>query len=80
VKSPIALRALRLELRGEADSTSLECLLGDRLNAYYGRTNTGLRIGIIDIDGGETIAAGTTAFLRLTGEYEIVSHPWSMLN
>ena len=72
VASPVALRALQLELSGP-DGARPEDLLGDRLNLFCGQTGTQVQVGMIDIDSGQTIPAGTTSVLRIPGEYEIVS-------
>ncbi len=72
LSSPIDLRGLQLELRTVGDP-GVQKLTGDELDLIHGESNGFMRVGILDLDGADVIAAGETPVVRLSGEVEIVN-------
>ncbi|RJP70535.1 MAG: hypothetical protein C4532_09165 [Candidatus Abyssobacteria bacterium SURF_17] len=79
LNTPVAVRGVQLELHGGFPAQP-QNLLDGRLDLVYGQTGSEVRIGLIDLDAGEIIAAGTTPLLRLPGEYHLISASASDLN
>lgn len=72
LSSPIELRGVQLELKG-AGETTVANLFGDKLNLVYGQRDGVLRVGLLDLDGAQIIAAGEHQMVSIPGEYELVS-------
>ncbi len=70
--SPIKLRGVQLELRG-AGGVTVANLFGDKLDLLYGQRDGVLRVGLLDLDGAQIIAAGEHQMVSIPGEYELVS-------
>jgi len=65
-----SLRGLQLELVGSGE-TSPENLVAGRLDLLHGFSDNRLRVGLLDLDGAETIGTGTHDLIRLEGEWQI---------
>ncbi len=72
LSSPVDLRGLQLELRTVGDP-GVQKLTSDELDLVHGESNGLMRVGILDLDGADVIAAGETPVVRLSGEVEIVN-------
>ncbi len=72
VNSPVALRGLQVELSGPENASPVN-LVNDKLNQFYGQTGDLVRLGMIDVDGGQTVSAGVTEVVQLAGEYTLIS-------
>ena len=72
LNSPIDLRGIQLELKGRGQGAP-ENLLGDRFDLVHGRDGWTVKMGILDLDGGEIIEKGNRAIVRLDGEYTLKS-------
>jgi len=79
VSSPIELRGVQLELKG-ARGTTVANLLGEKLDLVYGQCDGILRVGLLDLDGAEVIAAGEHQMVSIPGKYELVSAIVSDIN
>jgi len=69
--SPLNLRGLQLELRVRGGG-GMEKLVDDRLDLVVGENDGRVRLGILDLDGANIIAAGETPLVRLGGEVEVI--------
>lgn len=72
LESPGVLRGLEVELIGQADGAPVN-LFSDHLDLVYGFAGDRLRIGLLDLNGGETIEAGTHRIVEIPGRWEIGS-------
>ena len=72
VTSPVDLRGLQLELQGDGNANPIK-LVSDNLDMVSGQTGEIVKIGILDLDGGEFIPAGNHALIRLDGAYNVTS-------
>ncbi|GEM_PF-1484682 len=72
INSPYDLRGVQLEVCGSTDIVPRN-LAADRLNLVYSSQDDLLRIGLLDLDGGEVIPAGRENLIQLDGRFEIVS-------
>jgi hypothetical protein len=72
ISTPRPLRGLQLELIGDSKEAPIN-LTADRLDLLHGFDDDRLRIGLLDLDGAETIAAGRKEIIRLDGEWQIVT-------
>jgi hypothetical protein len=72
LSSPIELRGVQLELKG-AGGTTVANLLGEKLDLVYGQRDGVLRVGLLDLNGAEIIAAGEHQIVSISGEYKLVS-------
>jgi len=72
LSSPIELHGVQLELRGTGETTVAN-LFGDKLDLVYGQRDGVLRVGLLDLDGAQIIAAGEHQMVSIPGEYELVS-------
>jgi len=72
VSSAVTLRGLQLQVQGSGTSNPTN-LTDSRLDLFHGATDDVIRIGMIDMDGVESISVGNTPVIRLEGEYEIIS-------
>jgi hypothetical protein len=70
--SPIELRGVQLELKG-AGETTVANLLGEKLDLVFGQRDGVLRVGLLDLNGGEVLATGEHQMVSIPGEYELVS-------
>ena len=70
INSPRALRGLRIDLIGDNDSEPVN-LLVDRLDLLHGTVNGRMKVGLLDMDGVESIAAGRHDLIVLQGEWRI---------
>ncbi len=70
--SPVPLRGVQLELES-ADLADPISLVGDNLDLVYGHNGEITRVGILDLDGGETMPAGSFKVVKLEGDWEVVS-------
>jgi hypothetical protein len=70
--SPVAVRGVEFTLKGAGDVIPVK-LVGDKLDLLSGNTEGGLHVGILDMDGPNTIPSGNTRLVRLIGTYEIAS-------
>jgi len=64
------IRGLQLQLTG-AGAESVEKLVGDNVDFVYGLHDGVVKLGVLDLDGNETIAAGRHEIARLTGDYRV---------
>jgi hypothetical protein len=71
LSSPIDLRGLQVELRMKGGA-AIEKLVDERLDLVSGEKNGSVRLGILDLDGANVIAAGETPLVRLNGEVELI--------
>ncbi len=71
LSSPIAVRGVEFILKG-ADNVTPVKLVGDQVDMLSGNTTAGLHIGILDMDGPNTIPPGRTTIVQLPGIYEIL--------
>ncbi|MCK4372133.1 MAG: T9SS type A sorting domain-containing protein, partial [candidate division Zixibacteria bacterium] len=72
LSSPVDLRGLQLEVQTVGDP-DVQKLVDDQLDLVHGESNGLMRVGILDLDGADVIAAGETPVVRLSGEVEIVN-------
>lgn len=72
LSSPIELRGVQLELKGAGKATVAN-LFGDKLDLLYGQRDGVLRVGLLDLDGAQIIAAGEHQMVSIPGEYKLVS-------
>ncbi len=72
LSSLIDLRGVQLELKG-AGATTVTNLLGERLDLVYGQRDGILKVGLLDLNGPEIIAAGEHQIISIPGKYELVS-------
>ena len=72
LSSPIELRGVQLEMKG-AGKTTVANLLGEKLDLVFGQRDGVLRVGLLDLDGAQIIAAGEHQMVSIPGEYELVS-------
>jgi hypothetical protein len=72
LSSLIDLRGVQLELKG-AGATTVTNLLGEKLDLVYGQRDGILRVGLVDLDGADIIAAGEHQIISMLGQYELVS-------
>ncbi|HKK21943.1 MAG TPA: FlgD immunoglobulin-like domain containing protein, partial [candidate division Zixibacteria bacterium] len=70
--SPVAVRGVEFTLKGAGDVIPVK-LVGDKLDMLSGNTDGGIHVGILDMDGPNTIPSGNTRLVRLIGTYEIAS-------
>ncbi len=70
ITTPRELRGLQLELLGDASVEPVN-LLVDRLDLLHGSVNGRMKVGLLDMDGGESIAAGRHDLIVLQGEWRI---------
>ncbi|UCC43526.1 MAG: S8 family peptidase [Candidatus Zixiibacteriota bacterium] len=72
INSSTELRGLQIQLKGD-EGTAITSALSDRMDLISGQTGDLVSVGIVDLDGDQTLLAGRTEVLTLDGEYEIVS-------
>ena len=72
VTSPVDLRGIEFTLEGAGNTAPVK-LIGDELDVLCGNTAGGLHLGILDLNGANTIAAGETRLVKLPGIYRIAS-------
>ena len=72
VSSAVMLRGLQLQVQGSGTTDPIN-LTDNRLDLFHGVTDDVIRIGMIDMNGLESISVGNTPVIRLEGEYEIIS-------
>jgi CubicO group peptidase (beta-lactamase class C family) len=65
------LRGLELVLIGNIRTAPLN-LMSDRLDMTFGYNNDTLKLGIVDLDGGETIPSGRQTVISLEGRYRLL--------
>ncbi len=70
INSDMELRGLQLELAGQP--TEPLNLLGNKLDLISGFIEETLRIGLLDLDGGNTLPSGNYAIVKLEGKYEVL--------
>lgn len=70
INSDVALRGLQLELAGQP--TEPLNLVGNKLDIISGFVEETLRIGLLDLDGGNTLPSGNYAIVKLEGKYEVL--------
>ena len=71
INADVELRGLQLELAGQP--TEPLNLLGNKLDIISGFVDETLRIGLLDLDGGNTLPSGNYAIVKLEGKYEVLS-------
>jgi len=72
IVSPIQLLGLQLELSSPTQAKPL-LLTDGRLDLVHGYQDGSLRIGLLDLDGGETIPAGKHRLIQLNGKCKLIS-------
>ena len=72
IVSPIELLGLQLELSSPTQVKPL-LLTNDGLDLVHGYQNGSLRIGLLDLDGGETISAGKHRLIQMKGKCRLIS-------
>ncbi|MDH3891617.1 MAG: T9SS type A sorting domain-containing protein [candidate division Zixibacteria bacterium] len=72
LEAPEVLRGLEVRLVGETVAEPVN-LMGDRLDLLYGFVDDRLRIGLLDLDGSESIEAGIRKIVEIPGRWEIGS-------
>ncbi|MFH1374197.1 MAG: T9SS type A sorting domain-containing protein [bacterium] len=70
LQSVVDLRGLQIELRGAGNNRTVK-LVDPTLEVYFHQDGGEARIGILDLEGATMINKGTSALVRLEGEYEI---------
>ncbi len=72
IDSDFDLKGIQIELIGS--STEAPVKLADKnIEMFYHEQDGQTRIGLLDLQGSETIKAGSTNLVQLNGEYEIIS-------
>ncbi|MDX9856182.1 MAG: T9SS type A sorting domain-containing protein [candidate division Zixibacteria bacterium] len=72
LSSEIDLRGIQLKVVG-SDAGQPEALVDCGWNLIAGRDESGYRVGMLDLDGGDVLPAGSATLIRIPGEYEIES-------
>jgi hypothetical protein len=72
LSSLIDLRGVQLELKGDG-GTTVTNLLGEELDLVYGQRDGILKVGLLDLNGAQIIAAGEHRMISIPGKYELVS-------
>ncbi|MDH3892274.1 MAG: T9SS type A sorting domain-containing protein [candidate division Zixibacteria bacterium] len=70
--SEVAIRGLQFDLLGDG-ALQVEKLIDDHVDMVAGFDEREVRIGILDLDGGELIASGEQVLLMLDGRYDVTS-------
>jgi len=71
MNSTIDLRGIQLELKGVGPAP--QNLVGDHVDLVHGRTGETVKVGLLDLNGGEIIGAGTREVVRFEGKYTLES-------
>jgi hypothetical protein len=79
LNSPVPLRGLQIELTGSGATTPIS-LLDGQLDLLYGESGSGLRVGLLDLEGEAVIQAGTQKVIELPGEFEVTEAIMSDMN
>jgi hypothetical protein len=69
MNSPIDLRGIQLELKGTGPAPAN--LVGDHVDMIHGRDGWVVKVGLLDLDGGEIISADTREVVRFDGKYTL---------
>ncbi|MDH4035518.1 MAG: T9SS type A sorting domain-containing protein, partial [candidate division Zixibacteria bacterium] len=71
MNSAIDLRGIQLELKGVGPAP--ENLVGDHVDMVHGRDGWVVRVGLLDLDGGQVVKSDVRQIIRLDGEYTLES-------
>jgi hypothetical protein len=71
MNSPIDLRGIQLELKGTGPAPAN--LVGDHIDLIHGQSGETVKVGLLDLNGGEIISADTRQVVRFEGEYTLES-------
>ncbi|MCK4460337.1 MAG: T9SS type A sorting domain-containing protein [candidate division Zixibacteria bacterium] len=69
MNSPIDLRGIQLELKGTGPAPAN--LVGEHVDMIHGRDGWVVKVGLLDLDGGEIISADTREVVRFEGKYTL---------
>jgi hypothetical protein len=72
VRSPVELLGVQLQLESPNKSTPVN-LLKDKLDLVYGFREDTLKIGLLDLDGGNAIPPGKHPLIQLEGRCQVLS-------
>jgi hypothetical protein len=71
LNSSMETRAVAVHLKGHGGDAPVK-LLDDRLDMVHGERDGTVKIGLLDLDGGERIGAGRVQLVKLKGKYDVV--------
>ena len=69
MNTPIDLRGIQLELKGTGPTPAN--LVGDHVDMIHGRDGRVVKVGLLDLNGGEIIRADTREVVRFEGKYTL---------